>query len=154
MSTTAVTPRQHDREPAGAAHRPGRHITALVVDDDPHMRDFIAVCMKMAGIAVTEADNGIACLEATTQQTFDIIFLDIVMPKKDGIETLIELRQRGVKSKIVIVSGHEKYGDQLLVTAAKTLGADHFVAKPLSPEKVLQTVQTILESARGAPQNL
>ena len=66
--------------------------TILVVDDDRAMRDFVREVLKSAGYAVEAASDGVEALSKLKKKKFDLILLDIRMPKKDGLEVLAELR--------------------------------------------------------------
>lgn len=124
-------------EKAGPADGdPSRTLTALVVDDDAVIRAVLTASLSQQGFAVTEAGNGVEALSATERAYFDVIFMDIVMPEKDGLETTLEIRRRGVKSVIIAVTAHDKLGDTLLLEAARTFGANDAVKKPFDPMAV------------------
>jgi CheY-like chemotaxis protein len=120
-------------------------LAALVVDDDPIIRQVLVECLKLHGIKAAEAGNGFECLSALEKSHFDVIFMDIVMPEKDGIETIIELRKRGNKSWIVAISAYTKIGDKLLLEAAKIFGANDAINKPFSAAMVVQDVKSLME---------
>jgi DNA-binding response OmpR family regulator len=128
--------------PAGSSHAAVR---VLVVDDDPIIRQLLAECLRAAGMAVSEAANGVHCLRMAETETFDVIFMDIVMPEKDGIETTLELRKRGVKSWIIVISSQKKIGDTMLLDAAKSLGANDALQKPFNIATVARDVRSLLQ---------
>src|SRR4051794_7688480 len=104
-----------------ASGYPPERLRALVVDDDPAVRRILTETLLLQGIEVKEAGNGVQALEVAATGTFDVIFMDIVMPEKDGIETIIDLRKRGIRSRIIAISSHTKFGDMLLLEAARSV---------------------------------
>ena len=122
----------------------------LVVDDDPVFRNLLTATLAQAGAQATTAANGDECLQLVAQHSFDLIFMDIVMPGKDGIETIIELRKGGNASWIIAISSQQKLGDQLLTDAACALGANDFMSKPLNPMVVLTKVKAVAERVRAS----
>ncbi len=127
-------------------------VRVLVVDDDSIIRTLLSECLQAAGMIVAEAANGAQCLRLVETAQFDVIFMDIVMPEKDGIETTIELRQRGVKSWIIVISSQKKIGDVMLLDAAKSLGANDALQKPFNLATVARDVQGLLAKMPPAPQ--
>ncbi len=124
--------------------------TVLVVDDDPVFRNLLTAILVQAGAHVTTAANGDECLQLVAEQPFDLIFMDIIMPGKDGIETIIALRKGGNTSWIIAISSQQKLGDQMLTDAACALGANDFMSKPLNPMVVLTKVKAVAERTRAA----
>ena len=122
----------------------------LVVDDDPVFRNLLTATLAQAGAQAVTAANGDECLQLVAQHSFDLIFMDIVMPGKDGIETIIELRKGGNASWIIAISSQQKLGDQLLTDAACALGANDFMSKPLNPMVVLTKVKAVAERLRAS----
>jgi CheY-like chemotaxis protein len=122
----------------------------LVVDDDPVFRNLLTATLAQAGAQAVTAANGDECLQLVARHSFDLIFMDIVMPGKDGIETIIELRKGGNASWIIAISSQQKLGDQLLTDAACALGANDFMSKPLNPMVVLTKVKAVAERLRAS----
>ncbi len=138
---------------AASSHPPpadAAAIRVLVVDDDPIIRQLLAECLKAAGMDVSEAANGLQCLRMTETATYDVIFMDIVMPEKDGLETTAELRKRGIKSWIIVISSQKKIGDAMLLDAAKALGANDAIQKPFNITTVARDVKTMLQKMQQA----
>lgn len=125
-------------------------LRALVVDDDPAVRRILTECLVLQDIEVAEAGNGHQALDAVAARTFDVIFMDIVMPEKDGIETIIDLRKLKVPSRIIAISAHTKFGDMLLLEAARSVGADDFIQKPFKPHELVLATKKMLSDARAA----
>src|SRR5712691_8196992 len=104
----------------------------------------------MEGYEVTVADHAVRALALVRTQTFDLIFSDVVMPDKDGISLLAEIRAAGVTSPVVMMSGQATV--DMAVRATK-LGALDFLEKPLSTEKLLLTVENALRLKRLEEEN-
>lgn len=113
-----------------------RGLRALVVDDDALIRTVLNASLSQVGFTVSEAGNGVEGLALAAQTYFDVIFMDIVMPEKDGLATTLELRQRGVTSVIIAITAHDKIGDTMLLEAARGFGATDAIKKPFDPMSV------------------
>src|SRR5579862_903189 len=104
----------------------------------------------MEGYEVTVADRAARALELARSNTFDLIFSDVVMPDKDGVTLLEEMRAAGVTSPVVMMSGQATV--DMAVRATK-LGAVDFLEKPLSTERLLLTVENALRLRRLEQEN-
>jgi two-component system, NtrC family, nitrogen regulation response regulator NtrX len=113
----------------------------LIVDDDPNTLASLARAFRLAGHEATLADHAARALELVRTQAFDLIFSDVVMPDRDGISLLADMRAMGVTTPVVMISGQATL--DMAVRATK-LGAHDFLEKPLSTEKLLLTVETVL----------
>ncbi len=118
-----------------------RVLRALVVDDDALIRSVLKASLGHLGFAVAEAGNGLEALAAAEHTYFDVIFMDIVMPEKDGLATTLELRTRGVTSIIIAITAHDKIGDTMLLEAARGFGATDAIKKPFDPMGVARMAQ-------------
>ena len=133
-----------------ASGTPSGRLRALVVDDDPAVRRILTECLLLQDIEVVEAGNGLQAMAAVAAATFDVLFVDIVMPEKDGIETIIDLRRQRTLGRIIAISAHAKFGDMLLLEAARSVGADDFIAKPFNPRDLVLATKKLLGAARAA----
>jgi two-component system nitrogen regulation response regulator NtrX len=122
----------------------------LIVDDDPNTLASLARAFRMAGYEATVADHAARAIELVRNQTFDLIFSDVVMPEKDGIVLLEEMRALGVTTPVVMMSGQATV--DMAVRATK-LGAIDFLEKPLSTDKLLLTVENVLRLRRLEQEN-
>jgi DNA-binding NtrC family response regulator len=122
----------------------------LIIDDDPNTLASLARAFRMAGHEATIADHAARALELVRAQAFDLIFSDVVMPDKDGITLLEEMRTAGVTTPVVMMSGQATL--DMAVRATK-LGAHDFLEKPLSTDKLLLTVDTVLKLKRLEAEN-
>jgi two-component system nitrogen regulation response regulator NtrX len=122
----------------------------LIVDDDPNTLASLARAFRMAGYEATVADSAARALELVRSHSFDLIFSDVVMPEKDGITLLGEMRAIGVTTPVVMISGQATL--DMAVRATK-LGALDFLEKPLSTDKLLLTVENALRLNRLEAEN-
>lgn len=122
----------------------------LIVDDDPNTLASLARAFRMAGYEATVTDQASRALELVRTHSFDLIFSDIVMPEKDGITLLGEMRAIGVTTPVVMISGQATV--DMAVRATK-LGAVDFLEKPLSTDKLLLTVENALRIKRLEEEN-
>jgi two-component system nitrogen regulation response regulator NtrX len=122
----------------------------LIVDDDPNTLASLARAFRLAGHEATVADRASRALELVRAQSFDLIFSDVVMPDKDGITLLEEMRAAGVTTPVVMMSGQATLD---MAIRATRLGAHDFLEKPISTEKLLLTLETVLKLKRLESEN-
>jgi len=122
----------------------------LVVDDDPNTLASLSRAFRLAGHEVTVCDSADRAVEQSKKQRFDVIFSDVVMPGKDGLALLAELKSLGVTAPVVMVSGQANI--DMAVRATK-LGAMDFLEKPLSTDKLLLTVENAVRLSRLEDEN-
>lgn len=123
----------------------------LVVDDDAIMRDMIRSYLEAAGHDVIEASNGRDALAKHRLKPADIAVVDIFMPTKDGIETILELRRTPPCPRILAISGGGEIGGLEYLSYAKVLGADGTLAKPFGREDLLRAIASVVPDGRPAP---
>ena len=115
----------------------------LIVDDSFSARKFIMYLLKNTGHEVFEADDGQSCIKMVKEDKPDLIILDIVMPEKEGIETILVLKNTLPDLPIIAISGaslNESY-----LSSAKKFGADAVLTKPFSKEQLMEAVDKILK---------
>ena len=100
-----------------------RRANLLIVDDDPNTLAQLSLAFRLAGHEATVSDNATKALQLAKSADFDLIFSDVVMPAKDGLTFLEELRAAGVKTPVVMISGQAHI--EMAVKATK-LGALDF----------------------------
>jgi DNA-binding NtrC family response regulator len=122
----------------------------LIVDDDPNTLGSLSRAFRLAGHEATVCDNAAKALELAKSQAFDLIFSDVVMPGKDGLSLLEDLRAQGVTTPVVMMSGQAHI--EMAVRATK-LGALDFLEKPVSSDKLLLTVENVLRLHRLENEN-
>jgi DNA-binding NtrC family response regulator len=122
----------------------------LIVDDDSSTLASLARAFRLAGHEATVCDNANRALELVKSQPFDMMLSDVVMPGKDGITLLEELRNLGIMLPVVMISGQATIG---MAVRATQLGAIDFLEKPLSTDKLLLTVDNVLKLKRLEAEN-
>ena len=108
----------------------------LIIDDSATTRMFYRATLESAGFAVDEATNGFEGLEKTMLAPFDLVIVDINMPKMDGLEFLAELRRREEVRSLpaIVISTQQRAQDRARAHAA---GANAYVVKPIDPQALV-----------------
>lgn len=127
-----------------------RKANLLILDDEPSTLASLSRAFRLAGHEATVCDNANKALELAKADGFDLIFSDVVMPGKDGLAFLEELRAASVMTPVVMMSGQAHI--EMAVRATK-LGALDFLEKPISTEKLLLTVDNALRLQRLESEN-
>jgi DNA-binding NtrC family response regulator len=122
----------------------------LLIDDDANTLASLARAFRLSGHEATVCDNAGRALDLLRNERFDAVFCDVVMPGKDGLTLLAELRAAGVTLPVVMISGQATV--EMAVRATK-LGAIDFLEKPLSTDKLLLTLENILRLDRLEREN-
>ena len=122
----------------------------LIVDDEANTLASLSRAFRLAGHEATVCDNAAKALELAKSQRFDLIFSDVVMPGKDGLALLEELKTQGVTAPVVMMSGQAHI--EMAVRATR-LGALDFLEKPISTDKLLLTVENALKLSRLENEN-
>lgn len=117
----------------------------LVVDDEKPLREFITRNLSARGFAVTQATNGLEALGVFQSQPLDLIILDLMMPRLDGLEVTQRVR-RTSQVPIIVLSALDEEHDKVL---ALDLGADDYLTKPFGVEELLARVRAALRRAGG-----
>ncbi|MDG0795076.1 response regulator transcription factor [Cohnella ginsengisoli] len=112
----------------------------LVVDDDPEIRDVIHVYLRNEGYDVLEAGDGADALDVLAVRTVDLIVLDVMMPRMDGIKACMRIRER-YSVPIIMLSAKEGDLDKIV---GLTTGADDYVTKPFNPMELIARVKAQL----------
>lgn len=119
--------------------------TILVIDDDQDMRDFMSAALDDGGHQVLTASDGDAGVEIFRDKQPDLVITDIVMPRKGGIETIIDIRRHWPTAKIIAISGGSA-GPSDVLRVARVLGACDTLAKPFTAQALLSLVKHWSES--------
>jgi DNA-binding NtrC family response regulator len=122
----------------------------LVVDDDPNTLASLSRAFRLAGYEATVCDSAARALELAKSERFDLILSDVVMPGRDGLTLLEDLKNAGVPTPVVMISGQASI--EMAVRATR-LGAVDFLEKPLSTEKLMVTVENVLKLSRLEQEN-
>jgi two-component system, NtrC family, nitrogen regulation response regulator NtrX len=122
----------------------------LIVDDEANTLASLSRAFRLAGHEAVVCDNAERALELAKTQPFDLILSDVVMPRRDGLTLLEDLKTAGVTAPVVMMSGQAHI--EMAVRATR-LGALDFLEKPLSTEKLLVTVENALKLTRLETEN-
>src|ERR1700723_219594 len=122
----------------------------LIVDDEANPLASLSRAFRLAGHEAAVCDNAARALELARTQPFDLILSDVVMPRRDGLALLEDLKAAGVAAPVVMMSGQAHI--EMAVRATR-LGALVFLEKPLSTEKLLVTVENALKLTRLESEN-
>lgn len=118
----------------------------LVVDDDPSIRTTLRKVLEREGHSIREAPDGQAGIDEVEREAPELVIVDLIMPEKEGIETIMELRERHPELTILAISGGGLSSDPSgPLWDAKVLGADGSLAKPFTVERLVRTVDEMLK---------
>ena len=118
----------------------------LIIDDDIQFRKMLRQVLERAGYEVSEASDGNEGTMTYESESVDIVITDLIMPKKEGIETISELKKNYPEIKIIAISGGGRVGPESYLTFAEKLGARYTFSKPLDRTKMLEAVHELLNS--------
>jgi CheY-like chemotaxis protein len=119
----------------------------LVIDDAPKMRQTICRILVRAGHSVVEAEDGEVGLRCVDENQPTLVITDIIMPNKEGIETIRDIRRRRPDIKIIAISGSGAPRQALYLDAATALGADAALGKPFRAHELLALVDRLIAGA-------
>src|SRR5450755_3276239 len=122
----------------------------LIVDDDPNTLASLSRAFRLAGHQATVCDSAARALDLIKTERFDMMLSDVVMPGKDGLALLEDLKAQGVAIPVVMISGQANI--EMAVRATR-LGAIDFLEKPLSTDKLLLTIDNVLRMRRLEDEN-
>lgn len=116
----------------------------LVIDDDDIFRDVLVSALRQANHTVREAENGNEGLRLFHEQPAELVLTDIVMPEKEGLDTIRDLRRDFPTARIIAMSGGLAHDPHLYLHMAEKFGANAVLAKPFQLNELYQTVDTAL----------
>lgn len=118
----------------------------LVIDDEPGVRDLIAEALSISGITAIQAADGLEALSLLRREKFDLLILDINMPKLDGLALLEKLRNEGASVPVLMLSAR---ADKTDINQGLRTGADDYLTKPFSIEELVLRVKAIMRRSKG-----
>ena len=121
---------------------------ALIIEDDASIAEFIARGLREAGFAVDVAVNGHEGFEAALTQEFDVVIVDLMLPGRDGLSVIDELRRRGRTTPVLILSAKRSVDDRVRGLQA---GGDDYLTKPFAFAELLARVQALVRRASRVP---
>ena len=123
--------------------------TVLIVDDDEETRTVLQAVLRKAGFMAYVVGTGEEAVRLCRSQRIDVVLLDIWMPEKDGLETLMDIRRGAPEAKIVAMSGGGKLGSMHPLAFASRLGAKRTLTKPFTHEQLVAAVSDTLAEQRA-----
>ena len=123
----------------------------LFAEDEPKIASFVQIGLKEHGFEVEYCDHGDIAYEKATQNEYDVILLDIMMPGKDGLFILKNLRQGGRNTPVILLTARDELDDRL---QGLNLGADDYIAKPFFVEELIARIHAVVRRSAGEQPNL
>jgi len=120
----------------------------LVVEDDPHVARFLQRVLGQAGYSVELARDGAEASDSARLTSYDLLVLDVILPSIDGFEMCRALRERGVTSRVLMVTGQTSISDKI---KGLDCGADDYLVKPFDVDELLARVRALLRRPAAAP---
>lgn len=117
-----------------------------VIDDDPRIREAVCDILGRAGFETVQACDGEAGLEVVERDHPHVVVTDIIMPNREGIETIQMLKEKHPDVRVLAISGSYSPGSVDFLEMAQCLGADDCLAKPFKPAELLSRVSTLAAS--------
>ena len=117
----------------------------LVIDDEAAIRSLLALILEREGFFVMTASDGKEGMKIVKREPVDLVITDLIMPEKEGTETIMELKREFPDIKIIAISGGGKNKPERYLNVAKFLGASHIFAKPLDWPALIKAVRDLLK---------
>ena len=118
----------------------------LIAEDDPNIRLGLVATLESDGYAVTAASDGAQALRLFPQEKFDLVVLDIMMPKASGYDVCRDLRARGARVPVLFLTAK---GEEIDKVVGLKLGADDYVTKPFGVHELLARIEALLRRGRA-----
>jgi CheY-like chemotaxis protein len=116
----------------------------LVVDDEPGIRELLALMLEGAGHTVVAAEDGLQAPKLLEAHKIDVVITDLLMPERDGLEFITEVRKKHPDVKIIAMSGGGRIARDSYLRIAKNFGAHLLLEKPFNQSSVLAAVESVL----------
>ncbi|ABA23060.1 two component transcriptional regulator, winged helix family [Trichormus variabilis ATCC 29413] len=126
-------------------------MNVLFVEDEAKIANFVQAGLKEQGFVVDYCDNGDEGYLRALDNEYDAIILDIMVPGKDGLSILKQLRQKGRNAPVILLTARNELDDRL---AGLNLGADDYIAKPFFVEELVARIHAVVRRSIGDRQNL
>ena len=118
--------------------------SVLIIDDEPQIRSMIRLVLERAGYSVMEAADGVEGIRRFHENPANLIITDLIMPNKDGIGMIIELKKEFPDVKIIAMSGGGLNRPEGYLRGAQKLGAACTLSKPINRQELLRVVRDTL----------
>jgi CheY-like chemotaxis protein len=116
----------------------------LIVDDEPAIRELLGIMLSTCGHTVATAEDGLQAPKVMATRHIDVVITDLLMPERDGLEFITELRRKYPSVKIIAMSGGGHIARDSYLRIAKTFGAHFMLEKPFSQADVVGAVEAVL----------
>jgi two-component system OmpR family response regulator len=126
-----------------------RKMRALIVEDDRAIAEFVARGLREAAFAVDQAADGETGLELALSEPYDVAIIDLMLPQRDGLSLIDELRRRGRTTPVLILSARRSVDDRVRGLQS---GGDDYLTKPFAFAELLARVQALIRRASRAPE--
>lgn len=123
----------------------------LIIDDEAQIRSMIRLILERDGYAVTEASDGVEGIRHFRETPADLIITDLIMPNKDGIGMIIELKKEFPAVRIIAMSGGGLNRPEGYLRGAQKLGAAYTLSKPINRHELLRAVKDTLKAQTDVP---
>jgi CheY-like chemotaxis protein len=117
----------------------------LVVDDEPGIRELLCLMLEASGYTVMSAEDGLQAPKILAANPVDVVITDLLMPERDGLEFITEIRKKYPTVKIIAMSGGGHIARDSYLRIAKNFGAHVLLEKPFSQSGVLEAIETVLK---------
>lgn len=121
----------------------------LLVEDSPILRDSLAEHLRAQGASVDAAEDGAQALAYLASYSYDIVILDLMLPKVDGMRVLRDMRAAGATSRVLVLSARDEIADRV---EALNLGADDYLVKPFAQAELESRLQALMRRSLETPQ--
>lgn len=125
------------------------YMRSLIIEDDQTIADFVSRGLKEAGFAVDHAKDGEDGLALALDTSYDVAIVDLMLPKRDGLSIIDELRRRGRSTPVLILSARRSVDDRVHGLQA---GGDDYLTKPFAFSELLARVQALVRRASRTPE--
>lgn len=126
----------------------------LIIDDEAPIRSMLRLILEREGYQIIEAPDGIEGIRHYREQPTDLIITDLIMPNKDGIGMIIELKKEFPDINIIAMSGGGLNKPDGYLKGAKQLGAKYTLSKPIDREELLRAVKDTLKNVPGSSEEV
>ncbi len=121
----------------------------LIVEDEPDLAMVLADDLTVEGYSVEVVRDGLTAASRAREPGWDLILLDLILPRRDGLEITRELRRSGVRTPIIMLTARSQEGDKIL---GLEYGVDDYVTKPFSPRELRARIKAMLRRGEGLEQ--
>lgn len=121
----------------------------LLAEDDRALADGLSVVLAQSGFTIDQADCGLKADFLMRTETYDLVILDLGLPRRDGLSLLRDWRDAGYQQSVLILTARSRWPDK---AAGFGAGADDYVAKPFEPMEVVMRAQALIRRSRGQAQ--